>query len=104
MPTTTERLLREDEKWYCLDCDRFQLDHNSEYYMVKDAIWYGVTYGQECEGMLCIGCLEGRLGRGLTAADFTDCPLNREKRERGSARLRDRLNRSTWKRQARVSS
>jgi len=96
MPTTTERLLREDEKWYCLDCDRFQLDHNSEYYMVKDAIWYGVTYGQECEGMLCTGCLEGRLGRKLVASDFTDCRLNHEKRERGPAMLRNRLTREGW--------
>jgi hypothetical protein len=24
----------------------------------------------------CIGCLEGRLGRQLTASDFTDVPLN----------------------------
>jgi len=103
MPTTTERLQR-DEVWYCLDCDHFCLGDGGEYYMVHDAIWYRVTYGQECEGMLCIGCLEGRLGRGLTAADFTDCPLNHEKRERGSARLRDRLNRSAWKRQAEVSS
>jgi hypothetical protein len=27
-------------------------------------------------GFLCIGCLEGRLGREMTAADFLDCPLN----------------------------
>ena len=25
---------------------------------------------------LCVGCLEARLGRELTAADFTDAPIN----------------------------
>lgn len=29
--------------------------------------------GQE---ILCIGCLEKRIGRTLTACDFTDCPVN----------------------------
>jgi hypothetical protein len=61
--------------------------------MVRNSIWYSVTFGRECEGMLCIGCLEARLGRELEATDFTDCPLNDEKRTRGSARLRNRLNR-----------
>ena len=28
-------------------------------------------------GMLCIGCLELRLGRELNAADFKDCGLTR---------------------------
>jgi hypothetical protein len=27
-------------------------------------------------GMLCIECLEKRIGRRLTAADFTDAPVN----------------------------
>lgn len=26
--------------------------------------------------MLCIGCLEERLGRELNASDFIDCPVN----------------------------
>ena len=84
---------RKHEKWHCLDCDRFLLGQDGEYYMVRNSIWYSVTHGQECEGMLCIGCLEVRLGRELEATDFTDCPLNHEKRKRGSTRLKDRLNR-----------
>ena len=44
-----------------------------EHYMVHDDVW--ATAGME-EGFLCVGCLEGRLGRELTAADFTPAPIN----------------------------
>jgi hypothetical protein len=43
--------------------------------MVHDAVWKAAgmePYG----GVLCIGCLEERLGRHLTADDFMDVPLN----------------------------
>jgi len=28
------------------------------------------------DGMLCIGCIESRLGKKLISSNFTDCPLN----------------------------
>lgn len=57
----------------CLDC-RLDTHQLQEYYMVHDSVWYSVA---EEPGMLCIGCLEIRLGRNLTSSDFTDCALNR---------------------------
>jgi hypothetical protein len=60
-----------------------------EYYMVPDEIWE--RYGPTADGCPCIGCLEGQMGRQLVAADFTDCPVNHEKKTFGSPRLRDRL-------------
>ena len=30
------------------------------------------------DGMLCVGCLEARLGRRLTPSDFTGVPLNEQ--------------------------
>jgi len=45
-----------------------------EYYMVHDEIWLSVS--EDVYGMLCIGCLEERLGRRLTPDDFMDCPVN----------------------------
>jgi hypothetical protein len=42
--------------------------------MIWNWLWEELV--PEHEGMLCIGCLETRLGRKLTAADFTDCRLN----------------------------
>jgi hypothetical protein len=76
-----------DEPGYdCLDCSRCTRDL-AEYYMVTRAIWRRVR-GRL--GMLCIGCLEGRLGRRLCRQDFLAVPLNQERRKR-SRRLSLRL-------------
>jgi hypothetical protein len=74
----------------CLDCVWCGVDtgETGEYYMVTDEIWE--RYGP-VRGCLCIGCLEDRMGQQLVAADFTDCPVNHEKKTFGSPRLRDRL-------------
>lgn len=73
----------------CMDCkvDTMSID---EYYMVHDEIWEEAV--PEFEGMLCIGCLEERLGRELTPDDFpTDLPVN----EMGaSIRLKERQGRA----------
>jgi len=41
--------------------------------MVQHRLW--TKYGAET-GMLCIGCLEKRMGRQLCAKDFTNYPIN----------------------------
>jgi hypothetical protein len=46
----------------CSDCGSNTRD---EYYVVHDAIWFGAG---NVDGMLCIGCLEQRLGRQLVPA------------------------------------
>jgi hypothetical protein len=46
-----------------------------EWYMVHDDVWKAAGM-ETMGGALCIGCLEERLGRDLTADDFKDCPLN----------------------------
>jgi hypothetical protein len=72
-----------------------------EWYMVKDDVWdqawrgrrkswSGKAPGQE---VLCIGCLEARLGRTLTAGDFTNAMINDPRKNNMSKRLRDRLTR-----------
>lgn len=58
----------------CAACGQNTL-HINEYYMVTDEVWQ--TAWPEDRGMLCIGCLEERLSRKLTAEDFTDAPINR---------------------------
>jgi hypothetical protein len=51
-----------------------------EWYMVHDHVWKSagmpVGIGPEDTGFLCLGCLEIRLGRRLTACDFTEWPVN----------------------------
>ena len=55
--------------------------------MVHDAIWDRVRGGL---GMLCIGCLETRLGRKLNSLDFNSAPLN-EMGHWQSERLQSRI-------------
>lgn len=76
--------------WRCLDCG-VDTDAIDEYYMVHDALWREGAAGDRAQ--LCIGCLEARLGRTLTAADFTDAEVNSVDLARRSTRLRDRLTR-----------
>lgn len=45
-----------------------------EYYMLTDASWAAADVGEFA--MACIGCVEARLGRELTGADFSDAPVN----------------------------
>ena len=58
----------------CVDCN-VDTSHLGEYYTVRDDVWYAAMQGFN-NGMLCIGCLEKRLGRVLTPADFPDYPIN----------------------------
>lgn len=70
----------------CVDCRMETFP--SEHYMVHDDLW--PTEVGRNGGMICIGCLEQRLGRQLTAADFTAAPINTPDTWT-SARLKDRL-------------
>ena len=56
----------------CKDCG-IHTGKAEEYYMVTQPIWneFGVS-----QGMLCIGCLETRMGRQLTQDDFPDAIIN----------------------------
>lgn len=58
----------------CLDC-RVDVQRINEYYMVHGHIW--AQAGGCGRGHLCIGCLEARIGRKLTSADFTEAAINR---------------------------
>lgn len=72
----------------CLGCgvDTLWL---KEYYMIHKHLW--MTVNADDDGMLCIGCVESRLGRALTASDFTDAPVNSLEYGRKSERLISRL-------------
>ncbi|HEY6039106.1 MAG TPA: hypothetical protein VIV58_32715 [Kofleriaceae bacterium] len=57
----------------CLACAKDTCDF--EYYMVHDPLWRSVV--PDGAGMLCFDCIEARLGRNLTRADFTSARINR---------------------------
>lgn len=66
-----------DETWNCKDC---KFSTISEYYMVQKELWkHAVPEDPRC--LLCIACLEKRIGRELKPEDFTDCPLNEINKE-----------------------
>lgn len=58
--------------WLCYDCNEDTWD---EYYMIRDPLWVLATISKPAH-LLCIGCVEHRLGRKLTKADFTNAPIN----------------------------
>ncbi len=85
----------------CMVCD---YDCVNEFYMVHDHLWQVAIEGLPTPTMrmiggritggslLCIGCLEKRLGRKLTAADFSKAPCNHDRDEYDtSSRLANRL-------------
>jgi hypothetical protein len=90
----------------CCDCG-VGTNVLGEWYAVNDAVWEEAWRGRHryswarCvpgQEVLCIGCLEQRLGRTLCAGDFTDAAVNKTKlcftgglMLRMSERMRDRL-------------
>ena len=59
-------------RWKCKDCGKDCQKDNRDYYMIQHELWdkYGVG-----DGMLCMNCIETRLGRKLTAEDILPCFL-----------------------------
>jgi hypothetical protein len=73
----------------CLDCGPDTVTAR-EYYLLRDDVWAETRVGPQ-EGVLCIGCVEGRLGRRLNRRDFTSAPVNEERVSTHSRRLGSRL-------------
>jgi hypothetical protein len=82
---------------FCIDCgvDTYAIH---EYYMVHDGVWQDAGMVKYDGAMLCVGCLERRLGRRLADSDFTDYPINDARRHYQSRRLWDRVNGSRLRR------
>ena len=59
-------------RYQCEDCP-VDTESIGEYYMVTHNIWRQFGAGA---GMLCIGCLEKRIGRTLDKWDFLNVPVN----------------------------
>lgn len=59
--------------WTCMDCGRDTAASN-ERYSLKHMIWRRVN--PIILGMLCLKCVEDRLGRALYRSDFSSAPIN----------------------------
>lgn len=84
----------------CADCG-IDTHTINEWYMVTDAVWETAWVGRRLPcpphhwlpglEILCIGCLEQRIGRTLTSDDFLDAPVNDPAKFGISKRLLNRL-------------
>lgn len=80
---------RNRRRFLCADCGK-DTGTMKEFYFINTALWLSVM--QSKDGMLCIGCLEARLGRTLCKGDFTNASINDLKHGSGkSDRLVKRL-------------
>lgn len=61
------------EPFVCRDCG-VNTALNEEYYMLTTEVWRETV--PDLVGMLCINCIELRLGRQLWPEDFMDSPIN----------------------------
>jgi hypothetical protein len=67
--------MKDDTTFDCLDCSADTSTRGiQEYYMIHKPLW--LQANPQDDGMLCIGCLENRIGRKLNANDFISCPVN----------------------------
>jgi hypothetical protein len=78
-------------KFLCLDC-RVDTGKIREHYMLVDDVWFSI-HGSNL-GMICIGCIENRLGRQLCPQDFNSSHVNNPKLYDMSARLLSRITRN----------
>jgi hypothetical protein len=80
--------------WHLCDDCGLNTQEIGEQYMLHNSVWTAATgvshKWMAMIGFLCIGCIERRLGRQLTKADFSDVGINKDRRPR-SSRLRARL-------------
>ena len=64
-----------DTRFRCVDCGKDTGGETGEYYTVANDVWAASGLAPN-GGMLCLACLERRIGRLLTVEDFTAlCPL-----------------------------
>lgn len=71
-------MVEKDIDMICVDCGS-DTEKIKEFFHVHDEVWAAATTKKEVPPykVLCVGCLELRIGRQLNASDFTDARVNR---------------------------
>ena len=57
-------------KWLCLDCSEDLSRPGGDYYGLKNHLWRQLVSRTQRHGMLCLRCVQTRLGRVLTTDDY----------------------------------
>ena len=58
-----------NRNWLCMDCGKNTLE-SPDYYMLRNRLWRMLVSRNQRHGMLCLACVEQRLGRSLIPDDF----------------------------------
>lgn len=70
-------LSKEDQaEWICNDCGKNCFLDEKDYYMLHSPLFFRLN--GSLKGMLCMDCVEKKLGRKLSADDIRICPLTIE--------------------------
>jgi hypothetical protein len=56
--------------WLCLDCGKSTLGSKADYYMLRNQLWRQLVPRDQRHRMLCLACVEIRLGRPLVPDDY----------------------------------
>jgi len=67
------RTRAEKKHWRCLDCGKDCMTDDKDYYMIQNDLWMKLVGSHN--GMLCMDCLEARLGHKLRKEEILPCPL-----------------------------
>lgn len=59
--------------WTCQDCKKDTCIDDKDYYMVNHNMWKNYGVGDK---MLCMDCIEKRIGHVVVKEDLLDCILN----------------------------
>jgi hypothetical protein len=63
-------------KWLCLDCAKDLSVPGGDYYILRNKLWREIVPRKQRHGMLCLNCVQGRLGRELAPEDFNREPYD----------------------------
>lgn len=63
---------RDKEHWTCKDCGKDCFKNKKDFYMVTFNLWKKFGVGKD---MLCMNCMEERIGHKLTKNDILRCPV-----------------------------
>jgi len=66
-----------DAHWHCLDCLK-DTDIAEEFYALHDDLWRRLVRRPSRGSMLCLDCVERRLGRALHRGDFANVAVNQQ--------------------------
>ena len=64
------------DNWCCGGCSKDCMENPKDYYMLEDEVWLRIN--GHSEGMLCVDCVEERLGHKLKAEEILRCELTEE--------------------------